>query len=86
MDDSLGQPPERLRIEIDQENMEFHGVQEQALYDTIDALIGGVTVGYSQRGLGINPVEIAVRLPKSGLLRIFARDEIRKQAKIEVVE
>jgi len=67
VDDSLGQPPERLRIEIDQENMEYHGVQEQALYDTIDALIGGVTVGYSQRGSGINPVEIAVRLPKSGL-------------------
>ncbi len=67
VDDSLGSPPERLRIEIDQENMEFHGVQEQALYDTIDALIGGVTVGYSQRGSGINPVEIAVRLPKSAL-------------------
>ena len=67
VDDSLGSPPERLRIEIDQENMEFHGVQESALYDTIDALIGGVTVGYSQRGSGINPVEISVRLPKSAL-------------------
>jgi len=67
VDDSLGQPPQRLRIEIDQENLEFHGVQEQALYDTLEALIGGVSVGYSQRGSGINPVEIAVRLPKSAL-------------------
>lgn len=67
VDDSLGQPPERLRIEIDQENLEFHGVQEQALYDTLQALIGGVSVGYSQRGSGINPIEIAIRLPKSVL-------------------
>lgn len=67
VDDSLGQPPERLRIEIDQENLEFHGVQEQTLYDTLEALIGGVSVGYSQRGSGINPMEIAIRLPKSEL-------------------
>ncbi len=65
VDDSLGQPPQRLRIEIDQENMEYYGVQEQAIYDTIDALIGGVAVGYSQRGSGIDPIEIAIRLPKS---------------------
>jgi len=64
VDDSLGQPPERLRIELDQQGMEFYGVQEQAVYDTIDALVGGVAVGYSQRGSGINPIEIAVRLPK----------------------
>jgi len=31
------------------------------------ALIGGVPVGYSHRGDGRNPVEIAMRLPKSGL-------------------
>ncbi len=57
----------RLRIEIDQENLEYHGVQEQAVYDTVAALLGGVSVGYSHRGSGKNPVEIAVRLPKSGL-------------------
>ena len=67
VDDSMGQPPERLRIEIDQQNLEFHGVQEQALYDTLEALIGGVSVGYSQRGSGINPIEIAIRLPKNDL-------------------
>ncbi|MCP5368174.1 MAG: efflux RND transporter permease subunit [Hyphomicrobiales bacterium] len=67
VDDSFGAPPERVRFEIDQENLEFHGVQEQAVYDTLQALIGGVSVGYSHRGHGVNPVEIAVRLPKSGL-------------------
>jgi len=67
VDDSLGQPPERLRIEIDQQNLEFHGVQEQALYDTLEALFGGVSIGYSQRGSGVNPIEIAIKLPKSAL-------------------
>jgi multidrug efflux pump subunit AcrB len=67
VDDSFGTPPERLRLEIDQENLEFHGVQEQALYDTIAALLGGVSVGYSHRGSGMNPIEIAVRLPTEGL-------------------
>ncbi len=68
VDDSFGTPPERLRIEVDQESLEYHGVQEQAVYDTLAALMGGVQVGYSHRGAGRNPVEIAVRLPKSGLV------------------
>ena len=67
VDDSFGTPFERLRIAIDQENLEFHGVQEQTLYDTLAALLGGARVGYSLRGGGADPVEIAVRLPKSGL-------------------
>ncbi|MCG8508875.1 MAG: efflux RND transporter permease subunit, partial [Rhodospirillales bacterium] len=67
IDDSFGVPTERLRFEIDQENLEYHGVEEQAVYDTVAALLGGVSVGYSHRGAGRNPIEIAVRLPKSGL-------------------
>ncbi len=67
VDDTLGQPPERLRLSIDQENLEFHGVHEEALYDTISVLLGGVSVGYSHRGDGVNPIEIAIRLPKEGL-------------------
>ncbi len=64
VDDSFGQPAERLRLAIDQDNLEFHGVEEEAVYDTIAALYGGVKVGYSHRGHGINPVEVAVSLPK----------------------
>ncbi len=67
-DDSFGRPAERLRIEIDQENLEFHGVEEEAVYDTLAALLGGVRVGYSHRGEGRNPMEITIRLPKSGLV------------------
>ena len=67
IDDSVGQPADRLRIKIDNENLEFHGVEEIDVYDTIQALIGGVSVGYSHRGSGANPIEIAIKLPKAGL-------------------
>ncbi|MGC2855743.1 efflux RND transporter permease subunit [Novispirillum sp. DQ9] len=65
VDDSFGTPSDRLRFAIDQEALEFHGVEEEAVYDTLGALLGGVSVGYSHRGGGIDPIEIAVRLPRA---------------------
>ena len=65
LDMSFGKPSERLRFAVDQEAAEFHGVEQQAIYDTIGALIGGVKVGYSQRGEGLKPIDISVTLPKS---------------------
>jgi multidrug efflux pump subunit AcrB len=67
VDDSFGAPSERLRFAINQQALEFHGVDEQAVYDTIGALVGGTQVGYSQRGSGLKPIAIDVALPKSGL-------------------
>ncbi len=66
IDDSFHPPSERLRLSIDQQALEFHGVSEQAVYDTIGALIGGVQIGYSQRGHGLKPIDISVALPRSG--------------------
>ncbi len=66
-DDSFHAPQPRLRLSIDQDALEFHGVEQQAVYDTIAALIGGVKVGYSQRGGGLKPIDITVALPKSAL-------------------
>ena len=67
IDDSFGVPSERLRFAIDQQALEFHGVSEQAVYDTIAAVVGGTKVGYSQRGQGLKPILINVALPRSGL-------------------
>ncbi len=67
IDDSIGQPRPRLRISIDQDRLEFFGVEQRDVYDTIQTLFGGITVGYSHRGEGRNPIEIVVRLPKSNL-------------------
>jgi multidrug efflux pump subunit AcrB len=64
-DDSFGAPAPRLRVSIDQDNLEFHKVEQRDVYDTLQAYLGGIAVGYSHRGGGRHPVEIAVQLPKS---------------------
>ena len=67
IDDSVGQPRPRLRLSIDQDRLEFFGVEQKDVYDTIEMLFGGLTVGYSHRGEDRNPIAITVRLPKSDL-------------------
>jgi multidrug efflux pump subunit AcrB len=66
-DDSIGAPRPRLRVSIDQDRLEFFGVAQSDVYDTLQLLLGGISVGYSHRGEDRNPIEIAVRLPKSAL-------------------
>jgi len=65
IDDSYGVPPQRLRLTIDQAALDWHGVEQQAVYDTLGLLFRGTTVGYSQRGGGVNPIPISVRLDES---------------------
>ncbi len=67
VDDSIGEPRPRLRVSIDQDRLEFFGVAQSDVYDTLQMLLGGVSVGYSHRGEDRNPIEIAVRLPTSAL-------------------
>ena len=67
VDDSFRTPGPRARIRIDEDNLEYHGVEQQEVYDTVSALLSGVKVGYSYRGDGKNPAEIVIRLPKSQL-------------------
>jgi len=67
VDDSYGQPRPRLRIAIDQDRLEFFGVEQSDVYDTIQMLFGGVKIGISTRGEERLPVEIAVGLPKRDL-------------------
>lgn len=67
VDDSFGVRGERLRYAIDQDALEYHGVEQQAVYDTLGALIGGTKLGFSQRGGGMRPVDIVMALPKSSM-------------------
>jgi multidrug efflux pump subunit AcrB len=67
IDDSIGEKRPRLRLSIDQDRLEFFGVEQRDVYDTIQMLFGGVSVGYSHRGEDRNPIEIAVHLPKRDL-------------------
>jgi multidrug efflux pump subunit AcrB len=65
--DSYGHPRPRLRIGIDQDELEYFGVEQTDVYDTIQALFGGVPVGYSHRGAERDPIEIRIGLPKRDL-------------------
>ncbi len=67
VDDSFGTPADRLRIAIEQDNLEYHNVSEADVYDTIAAWVGGSVVGYSHRGEGRAPIEIAVAAAPSDL-------------------
>ena len=67
-DDSFGVAAPRQRVAIDQDNLEFYKVDERDVYDTLQAYLSGVPVGYSHRGGGRHPIEIAVQLPKRDLV------------------
>ncbi|MGE0765704.1 MAG: efflux RND transporter permease subunit [Hyphomicrobiaceae bacterium] len=66
-DDSFGVQAPRKRISINPYNLEFYKVDERDVYDTLQAFLGGVPVGYSHRGGGRHPIEIAVQLPRAAL-------------------
>ncbi|MGV0820700.1 efflux RND transporter permease subunit [Martelella sp. AMO21009] len=64
LDDSYHNRPERVRIAIDQDNLEYYRVEQSDVYDTLSYLYGGATVGYSHRGDGRQPIPIRLALPK----------------------
>lgn len=85
-DDSFGEPPMRLRIAIDQQNLEFYQVDESVVYDTLSALLGGVQLGYSHRGDGRNPIPVVLRQPKAALFlseRILSTPIVALTGKIQ---
>jgi multidrug efflux pump subunit AcrB len=65
VDDSYGVPAERVRLAVDQDNLEYYRVEQSDLYDTLGVLYGGVRVGYSHRGGGRQPIPIRVGLAKN---------------------
>ncbi len=67
VDDSYGIARPRMRIAIDQDRLEYFGVEQSDVYDTIGLLLGGVAVGYAHRGAERNPIDIVLGLPKSDL-------------------
>jgi multidrug efflux pump subunit AcrB len=64
IDDSYGVRPERRRIVIDQDNLEYHGVEQGDVYQTIGAFYGDSVVGYSHRGGERQPIPITVGLAR----------------------
>ncbi|MFM7334934.1 MAG: efflux RND transporter permease subunit, partial [Tabrizicola sp.] len=65
VDDSFGTQARRLRATISSDDLDFYAVQEQDVFDTLAALNGGQTVGYSHRGEGRLPIPLVVGRDKS---------------------
>jgi multidrug efflux pump subunit AcrB len=65
VDDSYHNQPKRVRIAINQDNLEYYRVEQADVYDTLRYLYSGTTVGYSHRGGGRQPIPIRVALSKT---------------------
>ncbi|MBW7947279.1 MAG: efflux RND transporter permease subunit, partial [Sphingomonadaceae bacterium] len=65
VDNSYGVAPRRLRVTVSSDDLEFFGVEEGDVLDTVAILNGGMTVGYSHRGEGRPPVPIRIERPKA---------------------
>ncbi|MFC3182882.1 efflux RND transporter permease subunit [Cypionkella sinensis] len=65
VDNSYGTQARRLRATISTDDLEYFGVQEQDVFDTIAALNGGQVVGYSHRGEGRYPLPLIIQRAKS---------------------
>ncbi|HET9160449.1 MAG TPA: efflux RND transporter permease subunit, partial [Caulobacteraceae bacterium] len=50
VDDGYGLPRPRLRLTTERDKLEYFGVSEREMYDTVGALMSGQVVGYAQRG------------------------------------
>ncbi len=64
VDDSYGQPARRLRATISSDDLDFYGVSESDVFDTLSILNGTTTIGYSHRGEGRAPIPIEITRPK----------------------
>ncbi len=69
VDDSFGIPAERMRLTLDDANLDDFKIEPGDVLDTIGLLYGGKTVGYSHRSGGRDP--IAIRLAPARADRVL---------------
>ncbi|WP_127903157.1 efflux RND transporter permease subunit [Solirhodobacter olei] len=65
VDNSFGVQAPRLRATLSTDKMEFYGVQEADVFNTLQILNGQTVVGYSNRGAGRDPIPIMVARDKA---------------------
>jgi multidrug efflux pump subunit AcrB len=65
VDDSYGVGAPRLSVVADRTRLEALDIQDGQVYSSLNALMNGQVLGYSSRGDGRDPLEIALRLPQS---------------------
>ncbi|WP_439547143.1 efflux RND transporter permease subunit [Sandarakinorhabdus sp.] len=65
VDTSQGQQRPRLRLITDRDRLDYHGLSQREVQDSIAALMGNHTLGYAPRGGGRTPLPITMALPQS---------------------
>jgi len=65
VDNSFGQPRPQLRLVPDRARLDYYGLSERQVFDSIGALLGSQTVGYAPRGDARDPLPIEVTLDQS---------------------
>jgi len=65
VDTSHGQPRPRLRLVANRDRLDYFGLSEREVQDSIGALMGNRTIGYAPRGDGRTPLPITIALPQS---------------------
>ena len=65
VDTSYRQPRPRLRLVPDRAKLDYYGLSEGEMYNSIGMLMGSKTVGYAPRGGGRTPLPITIELPQS---------------------
>jgi multidrug efflux pump subunit AcrB len=65
VDNSFGTQRPRLRLIPERDRIDYYGLSERQINDSIGALLGSQTVGYVPRGDGRTPLPITIALPQS---------------------
>jgi multidrug efflux pump subunit AcrB len=65
IDTSYRQERPRLRLVPDRAKLDYYGLSEGEMYDSIGMLMRPKTVGYAARGGGRTPLPITIELPQS---------------------
>ncbi len=65
VDNSFGDPRPQLRLVPDRAKLDYYGLSERQVFDSIAALLGDQTVGYAPRGDSRDPLPIQVSLDQA---------------------
>jgi multidrug efflux pump subunit AcrB len=65
VDNSFGDPRPRLRLVPQRDRIDYYGLSERQIGDSLGALMGSLTVGYAPRGDERTPLPITVALQQS---------------------
>ena len=65
VDKSFGEPRPKLRLIPLRDRIDYYGLSERQVSDSIGALMGSQTIGYAPRGQGRTPLPVTIALPQS---------------------